>query len=153
MAVLTIRKSAWTALSARDSTLVTGFGAVLSLGVGAEYKDGGVAWLIFSDWRFKADDVAYLGCLIANLSGRGNYRIPEIVDEDDNVIGIDRGKMRSDNVAWVKDSARQNLYVAPADIAHADGGNPWQDILDAQGTPTTVQMDSAVPASWLAVSA
>ena len=155
MAVLGIRKNSWQGLSDRNKTIVRSLGILLSLGTPAEYKTPlNVRWFVFSDWRFKAEAIAYFGCVIANLSDiPSGYKIPQIKDDDGNDLGLDRSQLRSDVVAWCSNPARTNPYVDPADITHADGGNVWQDILDAQGTPKAVRMADSIPASWSAVSA
>ena len=38
--------------------------------------------------------------------------------------------------------------VDPKNITFSEGGNPWQETLDAQNAPATVRMGDGVPAGW-----
>jgi len=154
MATLGIRKTSWQGLSARNKKIIRHLGDVLQLGVPAEYETpGGVRWFIFDDWRFKARVVAYFGCALANLSDvPAGYTVPQtdVLDSDGNVVGtVDNlPRLRRDIKAFCESPARTNPLVLPRDVSFSDGGNPWQEILDAQGTPGAVRMGSGVPASW-----
>jgi len=154
---LGIRKTAWQALSERDKTILRAVGILLDLGKPAEYETPtAVRWLIFDDWRFKAVPIAYFGCIVANLADiPANYIPPTdpVFDENGVQIGevLNRSLMRSQIKTWCEDPTRTNPLVLPKDITFTDGGNVWQEILDAQGTPVQVRMASGVPESWMPV--
>jgi len=148
MATLAIRKTAWQGLSVRDKKILRHLGDVLRLGEPAEYESpSAVRWFIFDDWRFKARVIAYLGCALANLSDvPTGYTIPQLPEGGD-----DLPQLRSDIRAFCESPARTNLLVLPKDITFSDGGNAWQEILDAQGAPSAVRMASGVPNTWTPV--
>ena len=159
MAALGIRKTAWQGLSDRDKSIVRFMGDVLALGQPAEYETGGgVRWFVFDDHRFKARHVAYFGCVLANLGDiPGGYALPmvDVLDEDGQKIGerLDKPTLRSQIKNFCENPARINPLVLPKDVVFAeDDPNPWQTLLDAQGTPSAVRMGSSVPDSWTAVS-
>lgn len=148
MTALGIRKTAWAGLSARDKTILRAVGVLLDLGQPAEYETpAAVRWYVFDDHRFRAVPIAYFGCVVANLADIPTGYTPP-VDADGN---LDRSLMRSQIKTWCEDPARTNPFVHPDDITFTEGGNVWQEILDAQGTPAQIQMASAVPDSWTSV--
>lgn len=149
MATLAIRKTAWQALSTRNRTIVRHLGDVLELGVPAEYKAGNTRWFVFDDLRFRPAVMAYVGCAIANLGEvPAGYTVPQLPDDS----GDDLTQMRVDIKAFCEDPARTNPLVEAQDVTHSGGGNFWQEILDAQNTPVSVQMAGSVPTNWSAVN-
>ncbi len=142
MATLAVRKTAWQGLSARNKTILRAIGDILQLGTPAEFAAGGGAkWFVFDDHRFKPKVIAYFGTLVANLSSiPSGYTLPL-----DGSGEVDKRQLRID-AKGVLDP----LLAWPVTIPD-DDPNPWQTILDAQGTPAAVQMASGVPASWTAV--
>ncbi len=148
MAALGVRKTAWQGLSTRNRQIVRYLGELLELGDPAEYEQpGGTRWFVFDDHRFKAKFVAYFGCVLANLTEIPvGYVLPLDGGE------LDRPQMRADIQTFCESPARTNPLVLPEDIVFTEDGNPWQEILDAQGTPDSVQMASAVPSTWTAVN-
>ena len=155
MAALAIRKTTFQGLSVRDRTILRWLGDFLALGSPAEYESSSAArWFIFDDWRFEPKVIAYLGCVLANLSEiPSGYTLPLLDDEDGNpTTVVDRPQLRSDIRTFCESGARGNLLVLPKDITFTEGGNFWQEILDAQNTPAAVQMASGVPDDWTAVN-
>jgi len=149
-AALGVKKIAWQGLSTRDKTILRYIGDVLQLGVPAEFETpAAVRWFIFDDHRFKAKVIAYFGCTIANLGDiPTGYTLP-LTPEG----GLDRPQLRSDIRAFCENPARTHPLVLPKDVIFPpEDPNPWQTLLDAQGTPSAVQMGSGVPASWTPVS-
>ena len=148
MATLAIRKPAWQGLSNRDRKIVRHLGDVLQLGTPVEYKTPtDVRWFIFDDWRFKARVIAYFGCALANLSDvPAGYAVPQLPEGGD-----DKPQLRRDIRAFCESPVRTNPLVLPRNITFSDGGNVWQEILDAQNTPAAVRMGSGVPATWTPV--
>jgi hypothetical protein len=142
MAALGIRKTTWQSTTVRNRAILRAIGAALNLGEPAEYRaPGGALWFVFDDHRFKLIEVAYFGCLIANLTDiPPGYTIPL---DDDGLV--DRDQIRADAKTFCDNQG----VVKPADVTLGD--NPWQDILDAQNTPAAVQMASGVPTSWTPV--
>ena len=145
MAVLGIRKNAWQALSDRDKTILRFMGDVLALGVPAQYETPqGVEWFVFSDFRFQPVAMAYFGCVAANLGDiPAGYELP--LDDDGN---LDKRELRDQIKAWCEDPARTNPLVLPRDVEFSEGGNRWQELLDAQGCPSAMQMADSVPSGW-----
>lgn len=157
MTALGVRKTTYNGLSVRNKEIVKYLGDFLQLGEPAEFNASGTLWYVFDDHRFKPVHIAYFGCLLANLGDiPGGYTIPtiDILDDQGAVIGTksDRPQMRADIKNFCEDGARTNPLVLPKDITFTEDGNPWQEILDAQGAPAAVQMASGVPASWVPVS-
>ena len=138
MAALAVKQSAFQALSPRDKRIVRGVGHVLALGQPAVYDGAGSVWFVFDDHRFKAVHIAYLGCLLANLGDiPAGYQVPD-----------DLSVLAADVKTFCDDPTRTNPLVKPGDVTFAEGGNPYQDILDAQNAPPSVRMASGVPDSW-----
>lgn len=133
MATLGIRKSAWVSLSARDKALMTAIGEILSLGVPAEWKQPpNTRWFLFCDTRFTLREIAYFGALTAHLGDvPAGYQIPAT-----------RAELRADAKAFL-----DNYVVWPVTISD-DDPNPWQTVLDAQGTPAAMQMADHPPVGW-----
>ena len=154
MAALAIRKTTLNKLSTRNRTILRWLSGLLSLGKPAQFKaPGGAVWFIFDDWRFKAKVIAYLGCVLANLSEiPAGYTLPVLDDEDGNpTTVVDRPRLRRDIRTFCESPSRGNLLVLPKDITFTEGGNFWQELLDAQNTPGAVRMASGVPDDWAAV--
>ena len=156
MTALAIRKTAWAALSDRDKTILRFMGDKLALGVPAQFLDGAAnEWYVFDDHRFRAKPVAYFGCVAANLGDiPGGYSIPmiDLLDEDGVPTGeqvLDRATLVDDIKSFCENPARTHPLVLPKDVVFPDDDpNPWQTLLDAQGTPAAMKMASGVPASW-----
>jgi len=149
MAALGVRKTAWNGLSVRNKTILRYIGSVLQLGTPSEFiAPGGAHWFIFDDHRFKAVVLAYFGCTVANLGDiPGGYTLPTTPGG-----GLDRPQLRSDIRAFCENPARTHPLVLPQDVVYPENDpNPWQTLLDAQGTPATVKMASGVPANWTPV--
>jgi hypothetical protein len=148
MATLGVRKTAWQNLSARDREMVRAIGVVLDLGVPAEWaQPDDTRWYLFCDTRFRLVDLAYFGALAAHLDDiPPGYQIPmvDILDGDGNKIGefIDRPQLRSDAKTFL------DAYVVWPVTVPDDDPNPWQTVLDAQGTPAAMQMADHPPAGW-----
>ena len=139
MATLGIRQTTWQALSDRDKEVFRYVGDVLKLGEPAKYRDGSNnVWFVFDDHRFTPKHIAYLGCLAANVGDfPAAYEIPE-----------DKSQLRQD----IKTFCDNHGVVLPKDVNFPDDDrNPWQTLLDAQGTPASMQMASGVPTSWTPV--
>lgn len=159
MATLGIRRSAWEPLSDRDKAILRFMGDKLSLGVPARYLDGSAnEWYVFDDTRFKAKPMAYFGCVTANLGEiPGGYTLPmkDLLDENGDPTGeqvLDRPALVDDIKNFCENPARTHPLVLPQDIVFAqDDPNPWQTLLDAQGTPAAMKMGNGVPASWTPV--
>jgi hypothetical protein len=143
MASLAIRKTSWNGLSIRNKQILRFIGDVLQLGVPAEFKAGGGAvWFVFDDHRFKARVIAYLGCVLANLTEiPSGYTLPI-----DGAGDLNKTQMRSDIRTFCESPTRSDLLVWPV-----PGAETWQDILDAQNAPASIQMASGVPDAWTAV--
>jgi hypothetical protein len=140
MASLAIRVSAWNALSERDKTIFRHAGELLRLGVPARYVNpSAVEWFVFDDHRFTAKHIAYFGCLVANISSfPPAYEIPE-----------DKAQLTQDIITFCNNHG----VVLPKDVVFPpDDPNPWQTLLDAQGTPSAVQMALGVPDTWTPVT-
>ncbi len=177
MAALAVRKTTWNGLSNRNRTILRWLGDVLALGKPAEFSASGTLWFVFDDWRFKAKEIAYFGCVLANLSEiPSGYKVPivslvpeEVITIDDGDGGshlewpdgtpytgplskVDRPQLRSDIRNFCESPSRGNLLVLPEDIAFTEGGNVWQEILDAQNAPSAIQMADSVPDTWTAVN-
>ena len=108
----------------------------MMLGKPAKYLDGSSnVWFVFDDHRFTARHIAYLGCLAANVGDfPAAYEIPE-----------DKSQLRRD----IRTFCDNHGVVLPKDVIFPEGDpNPWQTLLDAQGTPNSVRMASGVPESW-----
>jgi hypothetical protein len=157
MAVLGIRRDAFQGLSDRDRTIVRFMGDVVQLGEPARYETPtGVEWFLFADGRFRPIPIAYLGCLIANLNDiPAAYELPmiDVLDIDGNKVGerLDRATLRDQIKTWCENPARANPLVLPRDVEFTEGGNLWQELLDAQGAPSAIQMADSVPARWTPV--
>ncbi len=143
MAALAIRKTAWQGLSVRNRTILKAMGDVLQLGKPAEFESpSAVRWFIFDDWRFKHKVIAYLGCVLANLSEIPvGYTLPLVGGE------LDKVQLRIDIRTFCESPSRGNLLVWPVPNAGS-----FQDVLDAQNAPAAIQMASGVPNNWIAVS-
>ena len=156
MTALAIRENAWTALSDRNKTIFRFLGQKLALGKPARFLDGSNnEWYVFDDHRFKPKPVAYFGCVAANLSSiPAGYSIPmiDLLDGDGNPTGeqvMDRAKLVDDIKTFCENPARTHPLVLPKDVVFPDQDpNPWQTLLDAQGTPAAMKMGSSVPDSW-----
>lgn len=157
MATLGIRQTTWQALSVRDRTIFRFVGEVLALGVPAQFRDGASdIWFVFDDHRFEPRHVAYFGCLAANVNEiPAGYVVPmvDILDRNGNPTGEqepeNRPKLIQDIKQFCENPARTNPLVLPADVVFPENdSNPWQTLLDAQGTPATMKMGSGVPANW-----
>ena len=148
MAVLGIRKNAWNNLSVRNRELVRAVGATLNLGVPAEWETPtNIRWYLFSDLRYKLVEIAYFGALTANLGDvPAGYKIPmvEWFDEDGVKVGerINRKQLRSDAKNFL------DAYVVWPVVIPEDESNRWQFVLDAQGTPSAMQMADHPPSNW-----
>ncbi len=157
MAALGIRKSTFQGLSDRDKDIVRHIGALLQLGTPVTYEaPGAVEWFVFDDTRFRAAQVAYMGCVFANFNDiPGGYEIPTVTlgEPPDEVTVADWAQLRSDIMAFCENPARTNPFVPPGSITFTEDGNPWQEILDAQNCPNAVQMASSVPDTWTEVAA
>ena len=143
MAALAVRKTTWQAQSVRDRQILRYLASdILELGQPATFEtSAAVVWFIFDDWRFDLVGVSWFGALVANIGDvPPGYVVP--LDGDGNV---DMATLRQDAKTFL--SARRVWPVTILD----DDANPWQTVLDAQGTPTAVQMASGVPDSWTAV--
>ena len=148
MATLGIRRNAWESLSGRDQTIFRFMGEKLALGVPARFLDASAnEWFVFDDTRFKAKHMCYFGCVAANLGEiPGGYTLP--MDGG----SLDRAQLVQDIKTFCENPARTNPLVLPKDIEFVfDDPNPWQTLLDAQGTPNSIRMASGVPPSWTPV--
>lgn len=143
MATLGIRRTAWEALSDRDKDIFRFMGEKLALGNPARFLDGSSdEWFVFDDTRFEAKPMAYFGCVAANLGEiPGGYTLPMTEGH------LDRTQLVQDIKDFCENPVRGNLLVWPVTISASDP-NPWQTILDAQGTPSSIRMASGVPAGW-----
>lgn len=143
VASLAFRRNAFDGLSTRDRKIVRLISELLALGQPARYlAPGAVEWFVFDDHRFKAKHIAYLGRLVvkrAEISAR--YTVPMAGGQ------VNRSQLAQDTRAFC--DARG--VVLPKDVAFAEDGNPWQEILDAQGAPGFVRMGSSVPDNWIPV--
>jgi len=102
---------------------------------------------VFDDWRYKAKVIAYLGCAVANLNDvPSGYTVPQLPDGSD-----DLQQLRLDIRAFCESPSRTHPLVLPKDVTFTLDGNPWQEILDANGAPSAIRMASGVPDSWTAV--
>ena len=143
MTALAIRRNAWESLSDRDRHIFRFMGEKLQLGVPARFLDpSSNEWFVFDDHRFEPKPMCYFGCVAANLGEiPGGYVIPET-----------RQELVDDIKAFCENPARTNPLVLPSDIVFPeDDPNPWQTLLDAQGTPASMRMASGVPISWTPV--
>ena len=152
MAVLALKKSVWEAgTDLQRAVMRYGFADILirsweqdsELGNPARYRDpGGDVWFIWDDQRFDPKVMCYFGCFCANITDvPSGYTLPAT-----------RAELRSDMKAWIENPARANPLVKLGDVAFGpDDANPWQTLLDAQGTPAWVKMAASVPPTWMPV--
>ena len=143
MTALAIRRNAWESLSDRDKHILRFMGEKLQLGVPARFIDPSLdEWFVFDDQRFEPKPMCYFGCVAANLSEiPAAYVIPET-----------RQELVDDIKTFCENPARGNPVVLPGAIVfREDDPNPWQTLLDAQGTPASMRMASGVPISWTVV--
>jgi hypothetical protein len=152
MSVLAIRKTAWNNLSVRDREIIRAIGSSLNLGTPAEWiQPPNTRWFLFSDTRFSLGEIAYFGCVAANLNDiPAGYQLPviDILDDQGVKIGeyVDRRQVRQDAKNFCENVASTPV-VWPVTIP--DGtANVWQYVLDVQGTPAAMQMGDHPPASW-----
>ena len=152
MAVLGIRKTTWNGLPVRDREIMRAIGFQLDLGVPADWvQPPNTGWYLFCDTRFTLPELAYFGCIAANLKDiPKGYVLPmvDILDEDGQKVGeyLDRPQLRDDAKNFCENVASTPV-VWPV-IIPEDTVNRWQYVLDAQGTPSAMAMADHPPASW-----
>ena len=148
MAVIAIRKNAYDAASNAQRQILKLAMAKLQLGTPVTYQGQGQEWYVFADSRITLKHVAVLGKLVKGLASLPrNWSPPRFQDEDGNDTRIDRKAVE----AQVYDFVKANV-VLPKDVTYGEGGNPWQETLDAQAGPGAIKAADAVPASWEAVT-
>ena len=148
MAVVAIRKNVWDAASNSQRSILRWAMAELALGTPAVYANGGQEFYVFVDSRITYRQVAVLGKLVKGLAGLPrNWSPPMIQDDEGNDVRVDRGAVE----AQVYDFVKGNV-VLPRDVSYSEGGDLWQETLDAQGAPAAIKAAGAVPASWEAVT-
>jgi len=140
VATLGIRKTAWQNLSVRDREIIRAIGETLNLGVPAEWATPtDERWFVFCDTRFTVRELAYFGCIVANLGDiPAGYVLPGT-----------RAEVRADAKNFCENVASVPV-VWPVAIPEGTA-NVWQFVLDAQGTPAAMQMADHVPATWTPV--
>jgi len=67
--------------------------------------------------------------------------------------GLSRKRLRADIKQFCENPNRTNPLVLPRDVEFTEGGNLWQELLDAQGAPSAIQMADSVPARWTPIGA
>ena len=140
MAVLGIRKTTWNGLPVRDREIMRAIGFQLDLGVPADWiQPPNTGWYLFCDTRFTLAELAYFGCIAANLKDiPKSYELPAT-----------RAEIREDAKNFCENIASTPV-VWPVEIPE-DTVNRWQYVLDAQGTPSAMQMADHPPANWYPV--
>ena len=140
MSTLAVRKTTWNGLSARDREILRAVGATLNLGVPAEWRQpNNTRWWLFCDTHFQLAELAYFGCIAANLGDiPGGYELPAT-----------RAEIRSDAKNFCENVASVPV-VWPITIPEGTS-NRWQYVLDAQNTPAVLQMADQPPAGWTPV--
>lgn len=135
MATIAIRQSAVAAMSAQQKKLTRWALEIVGLVDPAAYQtSGGQVWYIFDDHRIALHDVAYFGALAARLANiPTDYNPPDTLD--DATAAQARAWIRSKLIQWV---------VWPVTVA--EGADPWQAVLNAQGAPAAVKAGPGIPA-------
>lgn len=136
MAALGVKVTAWQNATPFQRRVLRLIGDRLALGEPARFlAGGGVEWFGFDDDRFGLVGVAYLGRLLARLA---------------EIDAQTEAQLESKTDAEIRQIIRNQLddVVLPDSIAYTDGGNLWQETLDANGAPAAVQMGPGVPDTW-----
>lgn len=146
MSTITLSKTGWDALTAREKTVVRYVIERVGLGDPAIYIDtSNGRHYTFSDNRIRLLDYAVLGCFAANRADLpGAYEIP--LDGEGNV---DRAQLRSDITSWLTNPARTTPFVHPDNVTPGDpdAGVTPQDVLDANGAPAV--LGATIDPTWV----
>jgi hypothetical protein len=135
MSSLGIKKVAFQYLSVRDKIIVRGLFSLITCGKPARFSAPDLAeWYIFDDGRFDLNSIARLGCVLSHLEEiSSEYQIPPTKVE-----------LVEDIVSFTNSHG----VVLPKDIEFSEGGNAWQETLNANNAPNSVKMASLVPENW-----
>lgn len=132
MSILALHKSLADNMSAHQKLAGGLCAAAVRPGKPHRYTDGAGLWAVYDDHRITLHDAAYGAAFVQHMAD-----LPPDMRVTTKVIR-----------AWLDGKG----VTTPEQIEYTDGGDPWLETLQANGSPFGVLFAQHVPDNWLRVT-